>query len=101
MRPSSFLLIFLLSLRGCGTVAFAQDDLPNDKDKKQLVVIAPNGSAVASWFEESTKLRLVKKATAFTLLAPTSKLFESRYADMLGTQYPIVAYMRPDGGLKS
>lgn len=97
--PSAKLVFGLLLSILASCLSVQAQALPNDKDAKQLVVVAPEGSEVRRWFETSTKLRLVKQSCAFTAMTPTSKLFETRYADMLGNNFPIVAYMRSDGGL--
>ena len=40
-----------------------------------------------------------REAVAFTLFTPTSTLFKERYQLTLGSDFPIVAYLRPDGGV--
>ncbi len=90
------LLLFL-----CGLAPFASAaDLPaNDAGKNQLIVVGQPGEVPAKWFNEVPELVQVKNAVAFTLFTPTSKLFKERYQSTLGTDFPIVAYLRPDGGV--
>jgi hypothetical protein len=75
-------------------------DLPiNDAGKPQLVIVGRPDVEPATWFETIPELKQVKNAVAFTLYSPDSKLFRERYAATLGTDYPIVAYLRSDGGV--
>lgn len=98
LRP---LLLVMLCMGGCCSVSFAQ--LPaSDANKYQIIAI---GQSVASWFDESPELAKLKAATAFTVLKPKANaqardgLFETRYRSVLGSEFPIVAYLRPDGGV--
>lgn len=75
-------------------------DLPaNDAGKNQLIIVGQPDSAPAKWFNEIPDLIQTKSAVAFTLFPPNSKLFRERYQATLGTDFPIVAYLRPDGGV--
>lgn len=75
-------------------------DLPaNDAGKHQLVVVGMPDSTPAKWFDEVPELAAIKKASAYTVLNPTGGLFKERYQAILGTDFPIVAYLRPDGGV--
>ena len=98
IRP---LLLILLSMGGCCSVSFAQ--LPSSDAKKDQIIVV--GQSIASWFDESPDLAKLKSATAFTVLKPKANeqtrdgLFEARYRSVLGSDLPIVAYLRPDGGV--
>ncbi len=100
LRPLFFVL---LAMRGCGCGSLAIAQLPaNDANKNQIIVV---GQSVASWFDESPDLARLKAATAFTVLKPKTSeqsrdgLYETRYRPVLGSDLPIVAYLRPDGGV--
>lgn len=101
LRP---LLLILLTIDGCCSVSFAQ--LPaNDANKYQMIVVNSADATPSSWFNESHDLAKLKAATAFTVLRPKANpqakdgLFEARYRAVLGSDFPIVAYLRPDGGV--
>ncbi len=92
-------LLLLLITCSCVSVATAADLPANDAGKNQLIIVGQPGEAPAKWFSEIPDLVQVKNAVAFTLFTPTSKLFKERYQSTLGTDFPIVAYLRPDGGV--
>ncbi len=101
IRP---IIAFLLCIEGCCSLANAQ--LPaNDSNKYQIIVVGSPGKAPVTWFEEVPELAALKAATAFTQLKPKANpeakdgLFEARYKSTLGSETPIVAYLRPDGGV--
>ena len=94
MRTLFVLIVYALTPFANGA------DLPaNDAGKNQLIIVGQPGEAPAKWFNEVPNLVQVKNAVAFTLFTPTSKLFRERYQSTLGTDFPIVAYLRPDGGV--
>ncbi len=92
-------LFLLLICSECVSVTTAADLPANDAGKNQLIIVGQPGEAPAKWFNEVPDLVQVKNSTAFTLFTPTSKLFRERYQATLGTEFPIVAYLRPDGGV--
>jgi hypothetical protein len=92
-------LSILIALCGCASLAAAADLPANDAGKNQLIVVGQPGEAPAKWFNEVKELVQVKNAVSFTLFTPTSKLFRERYQSTLGTDFPIVAYLRSDGGV--
>ncbi len=101
IRP---IFLLLLCVYGLGSLAIAQ--LPaNDSNKYQIIVVGTPGKAPVTWFDEVPELATLKAATAFTQLRPKANpeardgLFEARYKTTLGTETPIVAYLRPDGGV--
>ena len=98
------IILFLLCVQGFCSLAHAQ--LPaNDSNKYQIIVVGSAGKAPVTWFDEVPELATLKAATAFTQLKPKASpeakdgLFEARYKSTLGTETPIVAYLRPDGGV--
>ena len=93
------LLLILIALRGCASLAIATDLPANDAGKNQLIIVGQPGEAPAKWFSEIPELIQTKEAVAFTLFTPTSTLFKERYQSTLGSDFPIVAYLRPDGGV--
>ena len=93
------LFLLLIALCGCATLASAADLPANDAGKNQLIIVGQPGEVPAKWMNEVPDLVQVKNAVAFTLFTPTSKLFRERYQSTLGTDFPIVAYLRPDGGV--
>jgi hypothetical protein len=99
MRPTSILFLWIAAWCSSEMRGYSQGNLPTDRDKKQFVVVADPESKFATWIDGNAKLRAVKQATAFTFLAPNSKLYESRYAALYGNKFPIVVYMRSDGGV--
>jgi len=92
-------LQLLLIACGCISVGYGADLPANDAGKNQLIIVGQPGEAPAKWLNEVPDLVQVKNAVAFTLFPPTSKLFKERYQATLGTDFPIVAYLRPDGGV--
>lgn len=99
MNMIRLLLLVALSFRGCCSLAIAADLPANDAGKNQLIVVGQPDSAPAKWFNEVPELAQTKSAVAFSLFPPNSKLFKERYQATLGTDFPIVAYLRPDGGV--
>lgn len=100
------LLLVLLSVRGCGCCAIAVAQLPaNDANKYQLVIVGSPTAPPATWFDDVPELAKLKAGTAFTVLKPKASaeakdgLFEARYKSILGSQFPIIAFLRPDGGV--
>ncbi|HUP82353.1 MAG TPA: hypothetical protein VM260_27615 [Pirellula sp.] len=93
------LFLLLVALRGCASLAIAADLPANDAGKNQLIIVGQPGEIPAKWFSEIPELIQTKEAVAFTLFTPTSALFNERYQATLGTNFPIVAYLRPDGGV--
>jgi hypothetical protein len=93
-----FVLILLVGSVAC-TRSFCGDLPANDAGKNQLIVVGQPDAMPAKWFNEVPELAAVKNSVAFTLYPPNSKLFQERYKAILGTDYPIVAYLRPDGGV--
>lgn len=93
-----FILILLV-----GSVVCKQahcGDLPaNDAGRNQLIIVGQPDAMPAKWFSEIPELVQVKNSVAFTLYSPNAPIFKERYAGILGTDYPIVAYLRPDGGV--
>ncbi len=104
IRPLIFLL---LCFRGFGCLVIAADLPANDANKYQIIVVGDRTvtPGVAEWFNQSPDLAKLKAATAFTSLTPKANeqardgLFETRYRSVLGSEFPIVAYLRPDGGV--
>ena len=103
-QPVLRLTLAMLSLVALCGLASAQ--LPaNDANKYQIIVVGSPTKAPATWFSEVADLAKLKQATSFTLLRPKANaqdrdgLFETRYQATLGTDFPIVAYLRPDGGV--
>jgi hypothetical protein len=101
IRP---IIMLLLCAQACCSVANAQ--LPaNDSNKYQTIVVGSHSQGPVTWFDEVPELAKIKAATAFTQLKPKANpeakdgLFEARYKSTLGTETPIVAYLRPDGGV--
>lgn len=91
-------LLMLVGAVMCSTAKCG--DLPaNDAGKNQLIVVGRPDSMPAKWFDEVPELVQTKNALAYTLYSPESKLFRDRYSAILGTDYPIVAYLRADGGV--
>lgn len=91
-----FPVLFALSMAGS---TLAADLPPSDGGKKQLVIVGQPDSVPAKWFTTHPELSKVKASTAYTLLSPNAKLFRERYQSTLGTDFPIVAYLRADGGV--
>lgn len=75
--------------------AFGGDLPASDKNHYQLILAGFD----KPWFTESPKLAKVKSLTSCTQFKPTDPLFVERYQPILGNQFPIVAYLRPDGGV--
>jgi hypothetical protein len=96
MRPQSIVFVLMFWLH---SFAMAADLPPNDAGKNQLIIVGQPGAKPATWFDEVPELSQVKKAVAFTMFSPTSQLFRERYQATLGTDFPIVAYLRHDGGV--
>jgi hypothetical protein len=91
VRFSLCILILFVSFTHCSA-----GDLPaSDKNHYQLVVVGLD----KPWFSESPRLAKVKSLTSFTEFKPNSPLFVERYQSILGNAFPIVAYLRPDGGV--
>lgn len=83
-------------LAGIGRCA----DLPsNDRGLYQMIVVCPKTDAPLNWFTEVPELSKLRLATAFTWFSPSAPLFKERYQSILGANFPIVAYLRPDGGV--
>lgn len=97
MKPLQALFLALLCF--CPSFLVAADLPANDSGKHQLVVVGMPDSTPAKWFDEVPELSAIKKASAFTVLNPSGGLFKERYQAILGSDYPIVAYLRPDGGV--
>lgn len=100
MMRSVMILSLLTILLGLVAPFVWASDLPDDDSvENQLIVVCRPEDAPARWFQEVPELRQVRNSVAFTQFTPTSKLFRERYETILGTNFPIVAYMRPDGGV--
>lgn len=104
MNTIRMFLFTVLCCLACDSSVIAQ--LPaNDACKYQIIVVGAAGKSPAIWFDEVPELAKLKAATAFSLLRPKENaeardgLFEARYRATLGTDLPIVAYLRPDGGV--
>ncbi len=93
------LLLQLVLIGAVASSAFASDLPANDAGKNQLIIVGQPGELPARWFNDVPELVQVRNAVAFTLFTPTSKLYRERYQSTLGTEFPIVAYLRPDGGV--
>lgn len=93
------LLLLVITFCGCASIAIAADLPANDAGKNQLIIVGQPGDIPAKWFNEVPELIQTREAVAFTLFTPTSTLFKERYQSTLGTEFPIVAYLRPDGGV--
>lgn len=96
--PIRFAIAFVLALVTSATSATARaSDLPaNDAGRHQLITVGD----VSAWFNQSPDLAKLKAATAHTHFAsPDKPLYKARYESILGTESPIVAYLRPDGGV--
>ena len=91
-----FMLVSFVS--GCPAVCIAQTLPPNDANKYQLVIVG-DADGPAKWFESDPNLSAVKKLTAFTNYPSNSVLFRERFENRLGSDFPIVAVLRPDGGV--
>lgn len=98
MRLNQSLLGLVVSLLLSHIFCHAQTTPPNDANKYQLVVVGP-ADGPAKWFDTDSKLNAIKKRSAFTSYAPNSVLFRERFENRLGSDFPIVAYLRPDGGV--
>ena len=95
MRTLQLLLLFCCF----APASWASELPPNDAGKNQLIIVGQPGELPARWFNEVPELLQIRNSVAFTLFTPTSKLFRERYQATLGTEFPIVAYLRPDGGV--
>ena len=93
------LLLLIIAFCGCTSLATAADLPANDAGKNQLIIVGQLGDIPVKWFNEVPELIQTREAVAFTLFTPTSTLFKERYQATLGTDFPIVAYLRPDGGV--
>ncbi len=93
------LLLLVIAFCGFASIANAADLPANDAGKNQLIIVGQPGDIPAKWFNEIPELIQTREAVAFTLFTPTSMLFKERYQSTLGTDFPIVAYLRPDGGV--
>jgi len=94
-------LVAIAMLSGCAKCCGA--DLPaSDAGYHQLIIVEENNQ-ISRWFESVPELAGVKRASLTTKLDPSANggknLFTERYKSVLGTDYPIVAYLRPDGGV--
>jgi hypothetical protein len=96
MQPSiRFFIAFGLALVPSAS-ALASDLPANDAGRHQLITVGD----VSAWFNQSPDLAKLKAATAHTHFAsPDKPLYKARYESILGTEAPIVAYLRPDGGV--
>jgi hypothetical protein len=72
--------------------------MPAPQARYQLVVVGQPDSYPVRWFSDNPDLANVRKAVDYQLFTPGQKIYQERYAAVLGDQYPIVAYLRPDGG---
>ena len=99
MNTLRLLTFLLLCLRGCCCAVVAGDLPANDAGKNQLIVVGLPDAMPATWFDSNSELKQVKNAVAFTLFAPESKLFKERYQSVLGNDFPIVAYLKPNGAV--
>ncbi len=101
IRP---LLLALLCMRGCCGLAIAQVPA-GEPSRYQLIVVSSAQNGVATWFDQVPELARLKSKTAFVHLKPKANaqakdgLFEARYRAVLGSELPIVALCRPDGGV--
>ncbi len=94
------ILSVLLCLVLCAPV-IAQNEsrLPDDSKAYELVVVAPTGSIVPTWFEQDAQLAKLKSRTKYTLLEPTSQLYQQRYATKISGIPPMVLLQRAGGGV--
>lgn len=92
------LLLLVATLHGCD-LCLAGELPANDAGKNQLIIVGRPDVQPATWFESVPELKQVKTAVAFTLFSPDSKLFRERYQSVLGTDFPIVAYLKPNGAV--
>lgn len=97
-----FCLIAIAALASLCVSALAQE-LPDDSNRNQLVVVGAADNAPATWFATDPSLAAVKKLSNWSILNPNSRehmtLYRERYQQQLGTAFPVVALMRPDGGV--
>lgn len=82
--------------------AIGQDRV-DDSKKNQLLVIGNPEGMPAKWFASNPNLEAVVAVTQFSVLDPNKKehaiLIGERYVPPLGNEFPIVALLRPDGGV--
>lgn len=97
MRPP-ILFVFLL-LTGSAFAQVAAVVPPNDANRLQLVVVGDSATGPSKWFEDLPELKAIKKRTAFSSFSVGAPLYKTRFEDKYGTNYPIVALQRPDGGV--
>lgn len=97
---------YLLAVAVLGTLCFSSataQQMPDDSNRNQLVVIGAADNAPATWFTSDPSLAAVKSMSNWSLLNPNTKehmtLFRERYQPQLGAALPIVALLRPDGGV--
>lgn len=98
MNLFKILLVLIATVQGCD-LCMAGDLPANDSGKNQLIIVGRPDAMPATWFESVPELKQVKNAVAFTLLTPESKLFKERYQSVLGTDFPIVAYLKANGAV--
>jgi hypothetical protein len=98
MNLLKILLLLVATLHGC-ELCFAGELPANDAGKNQLIIVGRPDVQPATWFESVPELKQTKNAVAFTLFSPDSKLFRERYQSVLGTDFPIVAYLKPNGAV--
>ena len=93
------LLLLIIACSRSASITNAADLPANDAGKNQLIIVGQPSEIPAKWFNEVPELMQTKEAVAFTLFPPSSRLFKERYQSTLGTDFPMVAYLRPDGGV--
>lgn len=98
MRPMLSYCLALVAALCTMPIASAQQ-MPDDSQKNQLIVVGLPTAPPAKWFDSNPNLARVKSIVQFSLLRPTDALYRERFQQTLGTDFPIVAYMRPDGGV--
>ena len=88
---NSLLLLVCLLFCSWSLTAIGADLPANDAGKYQLILVGP--------VPDTPAMATLRAATACMTFQPDSPLYKARYESVLGSDAPIVAYLRPDGGI--
>lgn len=72
---------------------------PDQGKDIHLVYIGETGSTQYKWFFTNSDLVSLREQCNWSHLLPTDSIFKEKYAPVVGTDMPIVLFMRNDGGL--
>lgn len=97
--------VLLLIVSLAGNVATAQQDLPDDRERYNLIIVTADqpsdaGQRLLSWLQTDETLDKISRSTVTHRFTVSNQIYRERYAAALPpASLPIVALTRADGGV--